>query len=443
MRGFSSRRIPAVLVVALVFSFWAQTDVALAQAATEKLVVKEVPPVKVEKKAVKEIVQPLISKEVKESVINELRRELLDQRADYIDRWLAVVAIFLTFFGIIVAILGIIGFRRFQGIEKEARESTGAAKKHVDEAKKLVEEIVEFRDQVKDIRDETAETAANEPERVKQVAEDVRENPQAPLTIQAIADALSLQQVEKFDEAVEKWLAIAKVAEGHDNDLAARAWFSVGYLHSLQKKHGEAIDAYSKSIALNPNVAVTYNNRGAARNELGLYEDASNDCNQAINIDSVYAPAYINRGVAKSALGQYESAIADYDNAIHLDSNLTNAFNNRGIVMGKLDRYEEAISDYDKAISLKPDNAEAYNNRGVAQMNLSRFEAAITDYREALNLGFDKTKAYFNLGEAQAKLGQKDEARRDLKTSLQLARAADNQKVISQVELELNKLDEQ
>ena len=54
---------------------------------------------------------------------NELRRELLDDRAKLVDWWLVAIAIVLTFFGIVVAIAGFMGFRRFREIETEAKNS--------------------------------------------------------------------------------------------------------------------------------------------------------------------------------------------------------------------------------------------------------------------------------------------------------------------------------
>ncbi|MDE2724255.1 MAG: hypothetical protein OXI59_12845 [Gemmatimonadota bacterium] len=37
---------------------------------------------------------------------NQLRREFLDNRGKWLDRWLTTIAIFLTFFGIVVAVSG-------------------------------------------------------------------------------------------------------------------------------------------------------------------------------------------------------------------------------------------------------------------------------------------------------------------------------------------------
>ena len=53
--------------------------------------------------------------------INNLRREQLDDRAAYIDYWLAAIAIVLTFFGIVIALAGHIGFGRFREIETEGK----------------------------------------------------------------------------------------------------------------------------------------------------------------------------------------------------------------------------------------------------------------------------------------------------------------------------------
>ena len=255
MSGFFGKRILAVLVAALALGLCAQTGVSLAQAVAEKGVVKEAVPVKVEKPAVQEAKsaaappKPAIPSATEVEIqrrFNELKRELLDNRADSIEWWLAVVAIVLTFFGIVVAIGGFFGVRIFRDIVNDARENAEEAKQIVAEARKsaeaadrvaadarksaedaneLVEEIKGYRDEVKDIRDETAETAADDPERVRQVAEDTRKSPQASPMDKAIANAISLQQEEKFDEAIDKWRGIANVIEEIDDALAARLGF--------------------------------------------------------------------------------------------------------------------------------------------------------------------------------------------------------------------------
>ena len=82
---------------------------------------------------------------------NELRSEILDDRASYIDRWLSVITIVLTFLGIVAVVGGYIGFRRFQAIEVDAKSSANDATEHAKDAKRYLEEIERNRDQSDEI----------------------------------------------------------------------------------------------------------------------------------------------------------------------------------------------------------------------------------------------------------------------------------------------------
>ena len=146
---------------------------------------------------------------------NELRRELLDDRADTINWWLTATAIFLTFFGIVVVLGGYIGFQRFEKIEADAQRA-------VEEIKKAGDEELER------LRGINAKTPRDS--EVEKIARQVQQNPEASALDRALADAFTLQQEGNIEDAIEKWRAIANIAEGSDNDLAARAWFSIGYL---------------------------------------------------------------------------------------------------------------------------------------------------------------------------------------------------------------------
>ena len=192
---------------------------------------------------------------------NELQRELLDDRADYIDRWLIAVTIVLAFFGIL-------GFKRFREIEAAARKSVEAAKRYEADAKDHAERIETLQGKavadVQRIRDlMTAEVAAQNPAEANQAVKDARENPEASLTDKAIADAVSLQQQGKRDDAIEKWRALAHIAEGRDNNLAAGSWLSVGYL-ALDPKG--SILALDRAIRLKPDYADSLQQPGATRN---------------------------------------------------------------------------------------------------------------------------------------------------------------------------------
>ena len=257
--------------------------------------------------------------------INELRWELRDTRTNTINWWLAVNGLILTFFGIVVVIGGYVGFTRFQKLETETQN-------YVDEMKtRLDRDVQEIQQQAALGRSLTSEDAAS-PDKTEQVKEAVLEaqrNPTlSPLDL-AVADALGLQREGKIDAAIEKWRSIANVAERIDNQLAARAWLSVGYL--LQERRTEeektknahqALFAYDEAIRLQPEYVAAYNNRCNAKWALSQFDDAIADCDEAIRLKPDYATAYSNRCNVKWDLSQFDDAIADCDEAIRLKPDL-------------------------------------------------------------------------------------------------------------------------
>ena len=405
---------------------------------------------------------------------NEIRSELLDERALFIDRWLAVVAIVLTFFGVIVAIAGFVGFRRFREIEEEAKAS---AKTIADAAEVVERDRLTIRKKSEEVTAMVnkldAKSAAANPKEVTQTVANVQDNPDASLVDKAIADAISLQQQGEHKDAIEKWRAIAQISEESDDELAARAWFSIGYLSpdedvadklssysrainlkpnyfvayvnrgnakGVLGRHKDAIADYNKALEFNPNLAEAYSNRGVAKDELGQYVDAIADYNKALELDPNLADAYSNRGVTYDNLGRFKDAIADYDEAIRLSPASANVFNNRGTVKSKLEQNNDAIADFNKALKLNPDYGNAYANRGVVRAAMGRHEDAIADYSVAIRLNPEFAYAYLERGKAKMNLEFKDEAKSDLQTALVLARKFDNVDLVNKAEQSLHKL---
>ncbi len=214
----------------------------------------------------------------------------------------------------------------------------------------LEEKINKIEDNTEEIlRRMDAEKVADDPEEAKQAVVNIRVNPTASLIHKAIAQAIFFQQQGKRKEAIEKWRAVAHVAEESDNEFAARAWFSVGYLLGNSK---DSISAYDRAISLKPDYADAYYDRGVAKGELGHYEDAIANFDEAIRLKPDYADAYYDRGVAKGELGQHEDAIADFDEAIRLKPDYAEAYIHKGVAKGELDLIDEARQDFGNARDL-------------------------------------------------------------------------------------------
>lgn len=252
---------------------------------------------------------------------NELRSELLDHRAKTVDWWLGATAVFLALFGIVAVAAGYLSFKRFREIETEARENMESSRKHAEEAQNLVDKIKKKRDEAEShVKRMTAEDVHNNPDGAREAAESVRDNPTASAIDQAVAAAVRFQQRELFEKSIAKWRAVAIIMEGIDDDLAARAWFSVGYIIQKYKKNTieAVIDAYDKASRLKPDLSEAYNNRGIAKNNLGRHKEAIADYDEAIRLNSVNPEAYNNRGKTNISLNRIGEARRDFETAITL-----------------------------------------------------------------------------------------------------------------------------
>ncbi|XP_010544206.1 PREDICTED: RNA polymerase II-associated protein 3 isoform X2 [Tarenaya hassleriana] len=85
-----------------------------------------------------------------------------------------------------------------------------------------------------------------------------------------------------------------------------------------QKKFNEAIDCYSRSIALSP-TAVAYANRAMAYLKIKRYREAEEDCTEALDLDDRYIKAYSRRATARKELDKLKEAMDDAQFALRLE----------------------------------------------------------------------------------------------------------------------------
>lgn len=165
---------------------------------------------------------------------NELRRELLDDRADTINWWLTATAIFLAFFAFLVVIVGYFGYNKFQEFLSDASDNVEKMRGYAKESQELVEKIGERNREDEEtnqyIQRERHEVSSDKAEQARELGQEEEQIFDEPSFAQAISDALTLEQEGKIEEAIEKWRSIAKDAEGSYNDLAASAWFYIATL---------------------------------------------------------------------------------------------------------------------------------------------------------------------------------------------------------------------
>jgi tetratricopeptide (TPR) repeat protein len=88
-------------------------------------------------------------------------------------------------------------------------------------------------------------------------------------------------------------------------------------MRSIEYNAGAIVD-YNKAIELNPDNSLAYNNRGAAKSNLGDKQGAIVDYDKAIELNPNYADAYYDRGLAYQKLRENQRALADFREAARL-----------------------------------------------------------------------------------------------------------------------------
>jgi tetratricopeptide (TPR) repeat protein len=171
---------------------------------------------------------------------------------------------------------------------------------------------------------------------------------------------------------------------------------------SQKNKRGNyqgALADYNKAIALKPDDAFAYNNRGNSKDDLNDSKGALADYNKAIALKPDFGEAYYNRAILKKVkLNDPQGALADYNQAITLKPDFALAYYNRAILKKvKLNDPQGALADYNQAITLKPDFALAYYNRAILkQVKLNDPQGALADYNQAITLKPDFANAYYS-----------------------------------------------
>ena len=199
------------------------------------------------------------------------------------------------------------------------------------------------------------------------------------------------KQLKEAKSGSEKKQVEANISDS-ERLFQANEWFEKGRVHILNKEYDDAIEAFNRAIAINPDYNKAYHGRGVAYSQKLQYDRAIEDFNRVIAIDPNFAPAYEQRGLVYNDKAEYDKALKDFNKVITLDPNRANSFVGRGLVYTKKGKHDRAISDFQKACSLGYELgcesfAMAYFGRGLANEKKGQTEKAIADFQKACDLG--------------------------------------------------------
>ncbi|MGL5064239.1 MAG: tetratricopeptide repeat protein [Microcoleus sp.] len=189
------------------------------------------------------------------------------------------------------------------------------------------------------------------------------------------------------------------------NPIKAKEYYERGLAKSRNKDSAGALDAFNRSIKLNPNNYEAFYRRANVNYDLQKYQEAIADYSEAISLNPNHVQAYFNRGLTRYELNDKQGAIQDYDRALKLAPNDADTYYERGVTYLDLQDYKSSLQDFSQVIRLQPNLAKGYHSRGLARAGSGDLQGAIGDYTQAIKLDAKDTTAFYSRGRARFHLG--------------------------------------
>lgn len=262
---------------------------------------------------------------------------------------------------------------------------------------------------------------------------------------------LNAFQQKQYTQAARYLQEAIKKGIGH-----ARAFVGLGKCYFFLGELDLSLQALSNGIAIFPDSAQLYYNRGVAYVAIrNMLEAALSDFTKAVEFDPNLTDAHYNIGqiylrkncpieaiqsftralsdnVLKNSdayggiasalidLEKYDEAIANATMAIQLKPNNHLAYMDRGMARSEIHSFTLAIHDFTAAIQYFPDSSDYYYNRGFCYEQQQQYEEAIVDYSQAIVLNPKHAQAYNNRGNCLCNIGKEDAAIDDFTRAIQL-----------------------
>jgi Flp pilus assembly protein TadD len=171
-----------------------------------------------------------------------------------------------------------------------------------------------------------------------------------------------------------------------------------GVIRLDRSRPEEAIPFFDKVLAIKPDYAEAYFNKGVALNNLRKFEDAISQFDRALALNPNYTEAYGMKGVALNNLRQFEDAIPQFDRAVSLDPKYGEAYCNKGISLNNLGRYDEAVAVSDQALTINKYYAVCWKNKGNSFIYQKKYDEALVFYDAVLDLNPKDIDAWYGKG---------------------------------------------
>lgn len=215
--------------------------------------------------------------------------------------------------------------------------------------------------------------------------------------------------------------------EEYKNEKAAERMYNNAITKVLEEDYYSALFYLDSVIALKPDFALAYNERGKIYFTKERYHDAIMEFEKASDLDSLFGEAFFNLAFTyftKDSMFIAQDSLTidseDFDKAVYKNHLQPQAYYYRGLMKHLEGNLDGAIADYSVAIEMNPEYADAYHDRGTAKNSIGDFQGAVYDYRLAVTYHPTMIEGYINMGDAKRQIGDYQGAERDYSVAINI-----------------------
>lgn len=155
---------------------------------------------------------------------------------------------------------------------------------------------------------------------------------------------------------------------------------ALGLAYSQAGRHQEAVQAFERSLAINPSAPLAYNNVCAERNALKEWDAAIQGCKKAIELQPGFDLAKNNLAAAERGKSADDGAIVEIKRNIASGKDVEKNQVNLGYEYYRRNSYDHAVAAWSQIPESSPLYATAQNDIASAfilQRNFSKAKAAL------------------------------------------------------------------
>jgi arylsulfatase A-like enzyme/Tfp pilus assembly protein PilF len=189
------------------------------------------------------------------------------------------------------------------------------------------------------------------------------------------------------------------------------AWFSLGNLYFRERRYRQAIEHYSKALALKPDYDLAVINIAAAYRNLGDDDAALAGFERYLQIDPRDPYVRYQMGEIYLDRGNLDRAETEFRKALEIDARVAQAKNALGVIAFQRGNTAAAETLSHEALALKADVRLAHYNlaliaeqRGDLQLAEKEYLLELEQHPDAYKAAFNLSRLYAQIGEAQLEL---------------------------------------